>query len=135
MATAQRAAGYLRFLFPALAPASEFCGGSGRTGDKRIRSASWPTAGGLSPWESHLTFTVNEANQISDMSFNVIEWDTKILPFNTQFFSWLTEAHPEVAAQMGFPPMGFGFNAENAETALQYLDEFLAQSDDYPINP
>jgi len=89
-------------------------------------------AGGLSPFEQTMTFSVNEAGLISDIGFSVAEWDTKINPFNTSFMSWILEAHPEEAARMSGPPMGDSFNSEDAEIALQYVDEFVAQSDLYP---
>jgi len=90
-------------------------------------------AGGLNPFENHTTFTVNEAGVISDVTTSLVDFPA-ISGFNLRFMSWLTEAHPEQAAQMSLPPSD-NFNAEAARIALQYVDEFVAQSDDYPINP
>ena len=36
---------------------------------------------------------------------------------------------------MGGPPMGSQFDAEKARIALEFVDEFVAQSDVYPIEP
>ena len=47
---------------------------------------------------------------------------------------WFRLAHPEVAAQMSGAPMSDTFNPEDARLALEYVDEFVAQSDDYPID-
>ena len=99
-----------------------------------IESNDFHAAGGLNPWEYHGTFTVNEADQISDLQHRIVEWGT-IRPFNLRFRSWLREAHPEEATRMGGTPMEPEFNAEIAEIALEYVDEFVAQSDDYSINP
>jgi len=90
-------------------------------------------AGGLTPFENHMTFTVNEAGVISDVTDSLVEFGS-IVSFNVQFASWLGGAHPEQAAQMSLPPSD-GFDAEDARIALQYVDEFVAQSPFYPINP
>ncbi len=91
-------------------------------------------AGGLGPWETRITISFNEANQISDLSFDVVDWDKYNSPFHNRFLSWLRDAHPEEAAGLGVTLLN-DLNAENARIALQYVDEFVAQSDDYPINP
>ena len=92
-------------------------------------------AGGLSPFEQPMTFVVNDAGQISKIGFSVVAWVTKINRFNVSFMAWLGKAHPEEAAEMSGAPMGGAFNSEDARIALQYVDEFVAQSDIYPINP
>ena len=60
-------------------------------------------------------------------------------PFNTfdiRFVQWLAEAHPEVALDSVMQANlsgGVLMTAESMATALLYVDEFIAQSDDYPI--
>ena len=91
-------------------------------------------AGGLGPWTVPLILTVNEAGLISATEISVVEWESTINPFNTRFMDWFGLAHPEVAAQMSGAPMSNTFNPEDARLALEYVDEFVAQSDDYPID-
>ncbi len=90
--------------------------------------------GGLSPNQVVISLAVNEAGQLSTVSFNIGNF-TNINSFNTRFFSWLEEAHPEEAALMGGPPGRAVLSAETAAIALRYVDDFVAQSDVYPINP
>jgi hypothetical protein len=51
------------------------------------------------------------------------------------FDAWLAVAYPEVHAGFGPRVEGEGGlpNAEDMPTAIQYVDEFVAQSDDYPV--
>jgi len=91
-------------------------------------------AGGLGPWTAPLTLTVNEAGLISAINASIVEWRSTISPFNARFMAWFGLAHPEVAAQMSGAPMSDTFNPEDARLALEYVDEFVAQSDDYPID-
>jgi len=91
-------------------------------------------AGGLGPWTAPLILTVNEAGLISSIEASIVEWESTINPFNTRFMDWFGLAHPEVAAQMSGAPMSNTFNPEDAGLALEYVDEFVAQSDDYPID-
>ncbi len=92
-------------------------------------------AAGLGPWTATLRLTVNEAGLISATGVSVAEWESTIRPFNARFMAWFGLAHPEVAAQMSGAPMSNTFNPEDARLALEHVDEFVAQSDDYPINP
>ena len=52
------------------------------------------------------------------------------------FDSWIAEGHPEVHTAFGPRVAGWGLlpNAEDMPTALEYVDEFLAQSDVYPLS-
>ncbi|MBT8202857.1 MAG: hypothetical protein KJO87_06090 [Acidimicrobiia bacterium] len=100
-----------------------------------LHHTDFHAAGGLSPFEQTMDFVVNDAGQIGDIRFSVEGWFTKIAPFNSSFMAWLDEAHPEEAAKMSDTPMGPAFNSEDARIALQYVDEFVAQSDIYPIGP
>ena len=90
-------------------------------------------AGGIGPYPVTVVFDVNEAGLISDMEFTISEWRTVIQPFNLGFWIWIRDAHPE--AELEFAPTGSQFNAEKARIALEYVDEFVAQSDVYPIEP
>ncbi len=62
--------------------------------------------------------------------------------FHHQFHSWLSTAHPDVFAEIGpdrtsdywyFPGFAKG-DPSHMTIALQYVDEFVAQSDNYPID-
>lgn len=90
-------------------------------------------AGGVSPYTVTVGFVVNDAGLISGMDFSISEWESVIQPFNFDFWIWIRNAHPE--AELEFAPMGSTFNAERARIALEYVDEFVAQSDVYPIEP
>ena len=67
---------------------------------------------------------------------------SQVNEFDEAFGKWLEETHPEVAADIipldpaYFPPeVGHDLwsHPESAPTALDYAEEFVAQSDDYPI--
>ena len=98
-----------------------------------LRTNDFFAAGGLGPSETRILISFNEANQISDLNFGSSDFDNTSR-FHNSFLSWLRDAHPEEAAGMGATLMN-DLNAENAQIALQYVDEFVAQSDNYPINP
>lgn len=59
--------------------------------------------------------------------------------FNRAFWDWLTVAHPDVYADItpidneSLP--GWDRDPDDMLTALEYVDEFIAQSDMYPISP
>lgn len=90
-------------------------------------------AGGVTPFSTNLRLTVNDAGLISSAAIGVTQWGTTLQPFNNRFIGWLQEAHPEEAAKMTGVPMSEAFNADDARIALQFVDEFVAQSDRYPI--
>lgn len=55
--------------------------------------------------------------------------------YGLAFDAWLAEAHPEVHASFGPRPVGNEWlpGAADMPTALEYVDEFLAQSNAYPL--
>ncbi len=62
--------------------------------------------------------------------------------FNSAFHQWLKETYPEVYSNSGFPNRGSfngpGFDTADSELmliAVEYVEEFVAQSDTYPLNP
>jgi hypothetical protein len=69
----------------------------------------------------------------------VVQWDDGLRSndpgdFETAFLSWLSRAHPDVANGM---TAGIGSwysrTSDDMATVLDYVDEFVAQSDIYPI--
>jgi len=96
-----------------------------------------------------MTFLVTEDDKISAVSSPTsdIPWaDTEFAAFNLAYWNWLADAHPAVFADIAFvtPDLdsipGLTVNPlqphEPTEmlTALEYVAEFVAQSDVYPIN-
>jgi hypothetical protein len=61
--------------------------------------------------------------------------------FNRAFHQWLSDTYPDVYSEMGFGSMssnGPGFDRKNPELmliAVEYVEEFVAQSDKYPLDP
>lgn len=61
--------------------------------------------------------------------------------FNRGFHQWLSESHPDVYADMDpgyISSNGPGFDTQNAEDmliAVDYVEEFVAQSEIYPTEP
>ena len=53
--------------------------------------------------------------------------------FELAFIEWLERAHPDVSVSRG--PDWIGIATADMPTALQYVAEFVAQSDVYPIEP
>ena len=93
------------------------------------------------------TFLVTEDRKISGSSNegDDIPWEeTEKAMFNLAFHSWLMDAHPSVFDDIvafpdelgNIPGLNFGVNHQPAEMgiAVQYVGEFVAQSDVYPIN-
>lgn len=102
-------------------------------------------AGGLTS-NGIATFYFDGSGLITDMGSTTYE-DTngnccpEWAAFSDAFHRWLQDAHPDVYAEIG-PKAGTplwylpGFASGNADhmlVALQYVDEFVAQSDDYPL--
>ncbi len=94
-----------------------------------------------------VTFLVTEDLKISGSGNegDDIPWEeTEKAMFNLAFHSWLLDAHPSVfddivafPGELGnIPGLNFGVNHQPAEMgiAVQYVGEFVAQSDVYPIN-
>lgn len=74
-------------------------------------------------------------------------WDqTEFALSNLAFFTWLRDAHPGVFEDIAYttnslssiPAFGFPGDPHEAKemlTALEYVDEFVNQTDEYPIDP
>ncbi|MDH3425179.1 MAG: hypothetical protein OEM22_00775 [Acidimicrobiia bacterium] len=91
-------------------------------------------AGGISLTRNEL-FVVNEDGQISEVSAQVIAFTQPgYYVFNQAFFDWLRIAHPNVHDEIR-PELTTHLpeRPEHMRTALDFVDEFLAQSDVYPI--
>lgn len=59
------------------------------------------------------------------------DWFDEHGAFEVAFLEWLGQAHPNESVSRG--PGWFGIAAADMPTALTYVDEFVAQSDAYPI--
>lgn len=102
-----------------------------------------------------MTFFVSEEGKISDISDETDDIpfvETEVAIFNNAFWLWLMDAHPAVFDEIAFGPGGrdsipglsfpasinFGVDDlhDPAEMgiAVQYVDEFVAQSDVYPLS-
>lgn len=102
-----------------------------------------------------MTFFVNEEGKISGISDETDDIPfvkTEVAIFNNAFWLWLMDAHPAVFDEIAFGPgsrdsiPGLSFPAsinfgvddlhDPAEMgiAVQYVDEFVAQSDVYPLS-
>ena len=85
--------------------------------------------------EAVYTFTFNENDTITAFRLDR-GYATAFQPYDSfdfRFLGWLDEAHPEVVIETGVQtdsPM-----AEDMAIAILYVDEFIEQSDDYPIEP
>ena len=61
--------------------------------------------------------------------------------FNRAFHQWLSNTYPDVYNEMGYgfiSSNGPGFDTQNLEhmlVAVDYVEEFVAQSDKYPLDP
>jgi len=60
--------------------------------------------------------------------------------FNRAFSQWLSDTYPDVFAETGFliSSNGPGFDARDSThmlIAVEYVEEFVAQSDAYPLDP
>jgi hypothetical protein len=99
------------------------------------QTSDWHDAAGLSG-ATVMTFTLNSDQQliwISNGGFAENEF-----AFNAHFHQWLAETHPDVYEQVNpqtpssFP--GYMRLPSSMTLALEYVDEFVAQSDDYPVS-
>jgi hypothetical protein len=83
------------------------------------------------------TFKVNSEGLITNkFSFSSNRRDA----FNSAFHQWLSETYPDVYNEMNvaLPSNGPGFDSKNSDhmlTAVEYVEEFVAQSDKYPLDP
>lgn len=95
-----------------------------------------------------LSYVIPQLRVILDPAGKIISigadrWEIRGDPedYFAAFDAWLAETHPEVHAsfgdRVGDPVTGDNWgalpNAADMPTALQYVDEFLAQSDVYPL--
>lgn len=92
-------------------------------------------AGGLSLTRTE-TFVVDEHGKIAEASARVVAITQPGYHVFTQaFYDWMRDAHPEVHAELRpritthLPP-----EPEQMRAALDYLDEFIAQSDVFPVD-
>ncbi len=94
--------------------------------------------GGISDTEIQ-TFTVNTDGLITD--YRNIYASSRRNAFNRAFHQWLSDTYPEVYSEMGFGSIssnGPGFDRKNPElmvVAVEYVEEFVAQSEKYPLDP
>ena len=84
-------------------------------------------AGGIDP-DVTFTFTFNEKSEVIALSETASQV-VKIREFNDAFTGWLLEAYPDAATESYVPTA----DSASAEIAKQYVDEFVAQSDEYPL--
>lgn len=82
-----------------------------------------------------LAFTFDEDLQIASMGTSYWEHAQDPAVYNAAFDAWLAEAHPDVHASFGPRVEGEDGlpNPDDMPTALQYVDEFIEQSDEYPV--
>ena len=97
-------------------------------------------AGGLEV-RGNVSFRFNEANKIREVDIVQMDGFLAYDAFDKAFATWFAENHPEAAAEYGpflrvdIDSDPYMPDAEDMVTALQYVDEFVAQSDKYPIDP
>ena len=104
-----------------------------------VRRDDFHGAGGLEARPVY-TFVFNEANEITDIT-DAGTSNTRYVAFDGAFAAWFTENHPEAAKDYGpflsSDPYADERNMPDAEDmaiALQYVDEFVAQSAAYPVD-
>lgn len=56
-----------------------------------------------------------------------------LLEFLQGYHDWLADTHPDVAANVDYEWRNVVPAAESVPTALEYVDEFVNQSDQYPL--
>ena len=91
-----------------------------------------------------MTYIVTDDSLIAHASVVAAEYSS-MTRYNTMFWFWLEEAHPDVYAAIDpalelrgdDPGTGskFPHSAAAMTTSLPYVDEFVAQSTDYPLEP
>lgn len=81
----------------------------------------------------HLSFNADE--ELVGIGAQVWEIAGDTAEYADAFDAWLAEAYPDVHASFGPRVEGEGAlpNPEDMPTAIQYVEEFLAQSDVYPV--
>jgi hypothetical protein len=88
---------------------------------------------GLSPWTDQMTVTIGDDGVITDISHRIVGFGSGVDLFNKSLSTWLATAHPEAAERMNGEVMTLSFTADNALIALEFVQEFVAQSDRYPV--
>lgn len=91
-------------------------------------------AGGITITRREL-FTVNDASRISGVDVTVLSFTQPgYYTFTQVFWDWMRETYPDVHAEIR-PALitHLPQDPEHIRAALGYLDEFLAQSDPYPV--
>ena len=84
------------------------------------------------------TFVVNAENKISSRDDLTPDFSA-YFKFNREFWLWFLMAYPDVYEEIkpidaeSLP--GWQRDPSDMLIAVQYVDEFVAQSDDYPISP
>ena len=106
------------------------------SGDSQVqctvtRTNDFHGAGGLSVTALE-TFAVDETNQISSYNESTVELVGSEIAFNQAFWAWLRVTYPEVGSDiypgMDHQPPGFGDDPRDMLIALDYVEEFVAQS-------
>jgi hypothetical protein len=114
-------------------PCEEVPVGRGTYRCRMLESTDFHSVGGLTPWVDRMTATIDEAGLITDVSHDIVNFDSGVQVFNTRFQRWLADAHPDAAEEMNGVVMTRSFAAQDALIALEYVEEFIAQSDTYPL--
>ena len=86
-------------------------------------------------------YTLNDELKITEWTDQLYEDETgeccpQLSEFNVWFYEWLRSAHPDVHAEIGNGASipGLGKDPAHMLIALDYVNEFVAQSDDYPLD-
>lgn len=97
-----------------------------------LRTDEFTRPAGVSPEAMQATFRVTDDGLIS---FFEVSGGDEISKFLQAFDAWLLDSYPEVHATFGERPFFRMPDAQDMPTALQYVEEFVAQSDVYPLSP
>jgi hypothetical protein len=82
-----------------------------------------------------LEFDITETGSVRMIGASFWEIAGEPEDYSAAFDSWLSSAHPDLHAGLGPRVEGWGMmpNADDMPGVLPYVDEFLAQSSDYPL--
>lgn len=100
-------------------------------------------AGGITS-DGTMAFTLNGAGLIVENDSMTYQDDGVCCPrwqeFHRAFHAWLADAHPDVYDEIGpdggpswWLPGYAGGDADHMKVAIRYVDEFVAESDVYPL--
>lgn len=97
----------------------------------------WYAPARVGPRFSTDTFIMSEAGDLTSVLVDFVG-PYFYSDYNSDFWAWLDGAHPEVAAAIApvYKQTSPGRESETPAdmlTALEYVDEFIAQSDVYPL--